>query len=372
MRITVLLTLLPLLTACNRQKSSALASAAETVHAIEVQVGQVSQGPPGHAYSAPSTLTVEHEADLLAEEEGRLLEVLADEGQRVKRGQVLAQTDDARLRKQLDQDHAARKSLEVKVQEGEVLREGAEVELQRQSELHKAGLGNLRDFDRARFNLAALRQEVESARFELERANHKVEEDELRLSRMELRTPFDGIVSRRYARIGQMLLKNDKVLRVTEMRPLLVRFMVPEAVRGVVGAGASVEVIPAGQASRVRARVIRTSYVVDAASGSLECTAQLVGPVPAHLVPGMAVEIKVPGPVAESAIRIPASAVLRRPDGKAEVFLVVADHLARRSVQLGPETAAGVQVLRGLRPGDRVALNVSDKMEDGLAVRVRP
>src|SRR5262249_18725994 len=210
--------------ACGSEKTTQSANAVEP-REVEVYTVSANPAPSGAAPAVvPSTLTVEHEADLLAEEQGRLISVPADEGRRVRKGQVLAQLDDSDVRKQFEQDRAEMQSAEVNGRQAAILRQSAEVELGRQSDLRKEGLGTQRDYDRARFNLEAMRQEIEKARFDLEKARAKVARDELRLSRMQIKAPFDGIVSRRYARVGETLLKDQKVLRLTELRPLLVRF----------------------------------------------------------------------------------------------------------------------------------------------------
>ena len=364
-----------LLCGCGEQRTAESATTATSP--AEVDVFVVSAAPSsGDAYTAPSTLTVEHEADLLTEEPARLVQVQADQGQRVRRGQVLAQLDDSDVRKQFEGDRAAMQSAEVQSREAVVIRQAAEVELQRQGELRKEGLGSQRDYDRARFNLDAMRQEVDKYTFDLARAKARAAADEIRLGRMQIRAPFDGIVSRRYARVGQSMLKDDKVLRLTELRPLLVRFTVPEALRRAMSAGATVEVVPTDQAAApARARVMRTGYVVDAASGSVECVARLVDPVPATLVPGMGVEVKVEGAAATAssgALWIPRAAVRRGADGSADVFVLKADRLQRRSVKLGREAEATVQILSGLAAGDRIVAQTRDGLQDGIAVRVRP
>ena len=340
---------------------------------VEVYVVPARTTTDAKAYVAPSTLTVEHEADILAEENGLLVQVMADLGKRVKRNEILARLDDSQLRKEWEQDRAEMQMLEVQSRETQVLRQAAEVELQRQSELFKEGLGSQRDYDRARFNLEAMKLEVEKARLSHERAKAKVEADEMRLSRMQLRASFDGIVSRRYARVGQTLLRDEKVLRVTELRPLVVRFTVPEALRQDAGIGAQVEVRPAEDGAAVKARVVRNSYVVDAASGSLECTAQLLEPVPTSLVPGLTVDVKLLGATrgAGSSVMIPATAVLRQPGGAAAVLAVSGGRLQKRNVKLGQESTASVQVLSGLAPGDSIVLRASEKLQDGATVRVR-
>jgi RND family efflux transporter MFP subunit len=361
------------LAACgSSQGPEAARTAAELPPEVEVYLVPPAD-PEARRFSVSSSLSVEHEADLLAQEEGVLLEVLADQGQRVKRGQVLARLDDSRLRKELDQDRAEIQMAAARAKQTEVQREGAQVELQRQAELRKEGLGSERDFDRARFQLEALHHEVTKAQGDLARAKARVEADELRLSRMELRAPFDGIVARRYARTGELLLRDARVLRVTELRPLLVRFTVPEALRSAATDGRMVDVVPTGQAAaRARAQVVRTSFVVDAASGAVECTARLREPVPEGYVPGMAVEVELVSAAAERpAYWIPAGAVRRHADGSGEVFVVAGDRLQKRSVKLGRESAGGYEALAGVAPGDRVVAEFTDKLRDGAQVRAR-
>lgn len=363
---------LGLLAGCGEQKpaDSARADSRVEVDAYLVPAAANSSG----GYSVATTLTVEHEADLLAQEQARLVEVLADQGQRVQGGQVLAKLDDTEVRKQYEQNKAAMQSSEVQTRESEVVRQAAMVELQRQSDLRKEGLGTQRDYDRAKFNLEAMGQEVEKAKFDFERATARVAADEIRLGRMQIRAPFNGIISRRYAHVGQILMKDEKVLRLTELRPLLVRFTVPESFRHTLRTGAMVDVIPADQSLPAsKARVTRTGYVVDAASGLLECVARVTQPVGASLVPGMAVDVRVSGVGGPPAagIWIPRAAVRRGASGSADVFAIQGERLQQRAVKIGREAQSSVQVLAGLSAGDRIVAQVSDALQDGMAVHVR-
>ncbi len=369
----LLLLLIAVLAGCSGNKPEQSAKAAEPVADVEVYVVPAMESAAARPLTVASTLAVEREADLLAQEDGMLMDVTADSGQRVKKGQLLARLDASRLHKQLEQDRAEARQLEASAKQAEVLRQAAEVELQRQAELRKEGLGSMRDYDRARFNLEAYKIEIAKAAAEYDRAKAKVEDDEIRLSRMDLRAPFDGIVSRRYARVGQSMLHDEKVLRLTELRPLLVRFTVPESARHAAQTGATVEVFPADAASSAsKARVIRTSMVVDAASGALECTAQLVEPVAQGLVPGMAVDVRIPGGTPMSAgPTLPAAAVRRTAEDRADVFVITGDRVQKRSVKIGRETASGVQVLSGVSSGDRIVARVPDTLRDGMAVRIR-
>ena len=369
----LLLAVLAGLAGCSAENPQQSAKAAEAVAEVEVYLVPSPDASAARPLTVASTLAVEHEADLIAQEEGRLIEVLADLGQHVKQGEVIARLDATRLRKQVEQDRAEAKMLEAAAKQAEILRQGAEVELQRQGELSKAELGSQRDYDHARVNLEAAKIEIVKAAAEADRARAKVEEGEIRLSRMDIRAPFDGIVSRRYARVGQSLLQNEKVLRLTEVRPLLVRFTVPETARRAAMTGALVDVLPADSAAgSSKARVIRTSMIVDAASGSTECTAQLVEPVPEGLVPGMAVDVRIPlATHAAAGAIVPENALRRTGEDRADVFLVIGDRLQKRSVRTGRESAAGVQVLSGLSGGERIVARLAGNLQDGMTVRVR-
>jgi len=112
---------------------------------------------------------------------------------------------------------------------------------------------------------------------------------------------------------------------------------------------------------------------VDAASGSLECTAQLVEPLPENLVPGMAVDVRLPGAVQGAGdLVLPAAALRNRTETSAEVFVVQGERLQKRSVKTGRETAAGVQVLSGVAPGERIVARTTDNLKDAMLARVRP
>src|SRR5262249_5538213 len=157
--------------------------------------------------------------------------------------------------------------------------------------------------------------------------------------------------------------------------PLLVRFTVPESLRSSAQTGSVVEVFPLDQpGDGIRAHVLRTGYVVDAASGSVDCVARLLEPVPARLVPGMSVEVKLAGQAREpaAALWIPRTAVRGAADGTAMVFQVKSDRLQQRPVKLGRETLASVQVLGGISAGDKIVAQASEDLREGMAVRVRP
>jgi RND family efflux transporter MFP subunit len=119
---------------------------------------------------------------------------------------------------------------------------------------------------------------------------------EIELDQMKIRSPFAGVVVRRYVREGQTVSKSDKCFRVSQLSPLLVQFPVPEGSPRHLDHGAIVELSLVGDSKRiVSARVVKISPTVDPASDSYDVTAQLAGPGISDLRPGMAVRVLWPG-----------------------------------------------------------------------------
>jgi membrane fusion protein (multidrug efflux system) len=93
--------------------------------------------------------------------------------------------------------------------------------------------------------------------------------------------------------MGQDVLADEKCFRLSQLSPLLVRFLVPESSEREPRVGDSVDVmLPADHQRRYSARIERVSPVVDAASGSYDVTAQLSGPDLQSLRPGMSVRVR--------------------------------------------------------------------------------
>ena len=242
-----------------------------------------------------SVLTVEHEVDVLAEEGGVVETILRDEGARVEKGAQLAQLDDRTLRAQLahDQDDLVVAQDNVKYNQAEL--KAKQANYRRYQELRKMGLSSEADLEKAKFEAEGAQYDLDSWGAIVKRTESQIRIAELQLAKMTIRAPFDGVVARRYIRQGQALAKGDRCFRITQLRPLEVRFPVPETSRHTPRAGDCITVSLASDGSRVfAARVVRVGPVIDPASGSWDVLAELAGRLPEDLRPGMAVEVHWP------------------------------------------------------------------------------
>lgn len=258
--------------------------------------------PPAAAAAAPapapekilSVLSVEHEVDVLAEHAGVVEGILRNEGSVVRKGAQLAQLDDRALRAQLvhDQEDLVVAQDNVKYNEAELKAKRANY--RRYQELHKLGLGSEADLEKAKFEAEGAQYDLASWKAIVKRTGAQIRIAELELGKMKIRAPFDGVVARRYVRQGQSLARGARCFRVTQLRPLEVRFPVPETSPHSPRAGDRIRLSLPGDPARVfAARILRVGPVIDPASGSWDVLAQLTRP-PAALRPGMAVEVDWP------------------------------------------------------------------------------
>lgn len=239
-----------------------------------------------------SVLSVEHEVDLLAQREGAVMEIVKDEGSRVQKGQVLARLDDRQLTAQSEKAEADLRVTQNDVKYLEAELKAKRANYNRQQELRKYGLGSDADLEKAEFEAKGAEYDVDSQRSKVERSQAEIRTIQLELEKTRIRAPFDGVVVRRYIRQGQDVVKDDKCFRVSQLSPLRVQFQVPEASGRGARPGDEVKVALMSDSQQVySARISRISPMVDAASGSYDLTAQLVGPDLSALRPGMAVRV---------------------------------------------------------------------------------
>jgi multidrug efflux pump subunit AcrA (membrane-fusion protein) len=208
----------------------------------------------GRAYTTMAPLIVEHQADAVAERDGRITTVKVEIGDHVRRGEVLALLDDRALQAARAEKAAKVDSLRAQIRTGNSERKSHEAELRRaEADLRTADV----DLDQSR-----------------------------------IRAPFDGVVGRRSVREAQDVKKGDALFWITAQAPLRIVFTVPESSMAFFSRGAKLELSTADYPHlKQPASVFRVSPVVDQASGSVEVIGNLEKPSPL-LKPGMSMQVK--------------------------------------------------------------------------------
>ena len=238
---------------------------------------------------------VENQVDVAAQRGGIVVQILAEPGTRVSKGQLLAKLDDRQLLSDLEAARAKTASTEDDLNNWKAEAQVLESDYQRARKMWDAQLITQEQFEHARYKAEADQWDVKRVEQLLVNARASQRSMELELEKTQITAPFDGIVARRYVRDGQNVARDERLFWVTATGPLRVRFTLPSRfVRQVkVGQQVAVTVADGNPAAQHMARVIQMSPVVDPASDTIEVLAEITAAAP-ELRPGMQADVHLP------------------------------------------------------------------------------
>lgn len=275
--------------ACDQANPQKQDSEASTVPA---STPPLTQPTPDDAYVATGPIVVENQVDLTAQRSGVVTAVLADVGKSVRKGDRLALLDDRQATAERDAAGAKLRSIEADVKNWESEVKVLEADQERAEKMWEAQLITKEQVDHIRYKVIADRYEVERERQNLQNARDHLRSLELELEKTRIEAPFNGMVARRYVRVGQQVGAGERLFWVTAVAPLRVKFALPERFIGKIRPGQLISVVAAEAGGTVhQAKVIQISPVVDPSSNTIEVLAGLLGPA-GDLRPGMSAKIR--------------------------------------------------------------------------------
>jgi membrane fusion protein, multidrug efflux system len=247
-------------------------------------------------YIASGPIVVEDQVDLEAQRDGVVTEVFVETGALVKKGQLLAKLDDRQLTADRDAAAAKARSTEADLKNWEAGAKVAQAERDRAEQLWQANIIAKSEEEKTKYQYDANEYEVERQREDMKYAQDELKSLDLELEKTRITAPFDGVIARRYLRVGQEVAKNDRLFWISAVAPLRVKFALPEAYLGRVQKGTELIVVTAATPGESHdARVLLVSPVVDPSSDTIDVTAELQGPS-GKLRPGMTANIRLRNP----------------------------------------------------------------------------
>jgi len=290
-RMAALVILILVCSACSSPKVTSVAAAAP-VPAASAASSVISGN--GETFVASGPVVVENQVDVAALRDGVVVSILAQPGAAVHQGQLLAKLDDRQISADLDAASARVRSLEANLQNWEAETKVLQADRTRAEKLYEAQIIAKEELEHAQYKEQADEFEIKRETESLNNAKDVQKSLELERDKTSITAPFDGIVARRYVRVGQKVSVGDRLFWVSALTPLEVKFTLPERFFGKVHDGEQVTVSSADNSREAKyiARIAQVSPVVDPSSGTIEILAQFVGPAPG-LRPGMLVNISI-------------------------------------------------------------------------------
>lgn len=322
-------------------KSAAKEGIESVSAAIPVRVDVPSRGEMLSVYAGTAPLQADQEATVVAKVGGEVREILIEEGDSVKAGQVLARLDGDRLR--------------FEVQQTEVNLRKLEREYQRTLEL----------FSRKLVASAA----VDNARSEMEWLKAARDLAQLNLGYTQIRAPIAGVVSARHIKVGNTINVNDRTFQVTDLDPLIAEVHVPEREFAKLRAEqAATIVVDALAGANFIGRVQRISPTLDPATGTFKATIEVLD-AQRVLKPGMFARVGIVLERRSAALRIPRGAIVEA-EGAPTVFVANGDKAEQRSIKTGLTNAGLIEVVEGLNGEERIVIVGQNGLKSGSAIRL--
>jgi HlyD family secretion protein len=311
----------------------------------------------------------------------RIEQVLAEEGQQVKKGQVLVLLDSTVLQTQLAQAQARRASAQAQVRQQQAILKQSQARLvesqinaQRATALLKegaiSGQSNLAQQTTLQSSQAQADQSLQaigSAQSSLAEANAAIRQFQAQLAQTRIVAPDSGWVLKKGAFIGSISDVGVPLFTLARQNRLELNAQVPETDLPKLTLGQRVTVRSDADPQLLTQGVIRQiGPTVDSTSRQALVKVSL-SPSP-RLRSGMFVRAQV-ALAQTNVLTVPAQAVLLR-DDRAQVFVLDGKQVRVRRVTLGSRNAQRVEIIAGLKSGELVVTSGGGYLKDGDTVKI--
>ncbi len=355
------------LAGCSSQPPAASAPP-ETVRNLAVAVAHKTTVPDW--LEAVGTVRAAQTSEVASQLMGNIVEMRAQEGDRVSGGQVLAILDDTQARAAVDRAAAAVTAAKNEVTAADSDLALAQATLTRYRQLYEKKSVSPQEFDeiKARFDSAAARRDM--ARAGESQATAALTQAQTALGYTRIRAPFAGVVTQKKADMGTLASPGMPLFTIEDTRAYRLEATVDESDIHLVRAGQSAPVTIDGlENAQLTGKLVQIVPAADPASRSVLVKIQL--PTDARLRSGLFGRAHF-ARGERQALLIPRSAVVER--GQIQgVYVLDANQVAGlRYITLGPSAGENVEVLSGLQDGDKLVAAPGDDELSGKRIAALP
>jgi len=370
--------------------------------APEVEVSRVTQiaavrggSPDLPVLVASGYVVARHSSDVGVKTGGRIAHLKFEEGTRVRKGEVIADIEHADIEAQLEASRRAVAEADAQLAQAMAARDEDVRNLERQRQLMKDGITTTAALTGADAAAAVSAARVKSAEAAIASARARVKVAEEALENTNVRAPFDGVVIKKRAEVGETVSpfgvqgqasrEGGAIATIADLGELEVQTEVSENGVAKLTPAMPAEVkLQAYQDQVYRGRLRQIFPSADRAKAIVEVRVTILN-ADAQVKPEMTASVtfqeKRPAGAAagSEAVRTPGGPVILVPrravteqSGQSIVWVVTAGTAARRPVTLGAERLDQIEVRSGVVPGEMVILSPpSAALSDGGVVRVK-
>ncbi len=360
---------------------------------IAVKTFTVAEETVSRRVQAVGSLFPLEESTISSQVEGRVDAVPAEVGDTVREGQILVAINPTELQYDLERQRGAVSQVRARlglgpndslpgkpdevafVRRAQATLQDVEAKHRRAGQLHRDQLISQQELDESQARYKGARaayeeavQEVENLKAQLQSSEAARKLAEKKLADANIRAPFPGAIKERRVSPGEFLRVQSPVAVIVRTDRLRARINVPEKWAGSLKLGETVEVkVEAYPNETFRGRLERINPSVSSETRTFEVEAMVPNPGD-RLKPGFFVQASMPSDYREKIRTLPQEAVIYR-YGSYKVYVLNGGQVQEREIKTGTQQADKIEVLEGLRAGDRVAVAVQGDLHDRATVK---
>jgi RND family efflux transporter MFP subunit len=373
----------------------------------------VAAGNEQHIRSFPGKVEASTKVELAFQVPGLLVKLPVKEGQRVTKGEVIAQLRQdefqARLKAlqgKLDQARASltalrsgerpeeRQRREAQVRAAAARLANAKAEFDRNLRLIRSNAVSREDFQLSETTYRVAREEHESALQTLEKGAIAREEDikaqeavvrglegqvveaNIQLRDTTLHAPYDGAIAQRFVEQRQNVRAKQPIVKFQDVDEIDVAVDVPETVMASLRAADIVQFVAEFSGApglQFPVHIREVAQRADPTTQTFQVRVAMRAPADVNLLPGMSATVALTyrrAGILGSRTLVPISAVSKDGTGEPAAWVIGSDEtVSRRPVKVGQTTGGQIEIVDGLQPGDRIAVAGVSFLREGMKVR---
>lgn len=363
-----------LLIACGKDNSKKTdETAAKPPVAVETQAATATGLTEG--VDVTGSLEPKFSVDIRTQIPGLVKQVFVNEWVRVRKGQLLARIDVAETEAQVKRAEAGIASARANLSQSQVAFNRSERELARVLKLKESGLATQQAVDDARSEVESARARVEASQAQIRVAEEELRQGAARQAKGLVSAPIDGIVALRDVNVGDLAsdaAAGKPIFRIVDNRLLNLTVTVSSADSGRVKVGQTLEFnVDSLPGKTFAGRVMYINPELSAADRSLKVIAE-VRSLPETLKGGLFAKGRIVTGTRNGVLQVPRNAVSALDLAAKKGLLFVDENgvARRREIVTGLVNGEWIEVVSGLKPGERYIVRGGFNLKDGDRISV--
>ena len=352
--------------------------------AVEVEVASVTQLYPSQTFTllnASGYVVAQRKAAVASKVTGRLVSLSVEEGSKVKAGQVIAKLESEDVAASKDQAEANLKAAHYNMEQAKAELHDATLSFNRNKDLLTQGFVAQAEYDTSEARYKKAIAAAEAAEAAVKAASAALQGAKVALGYTLIQAPFDAVVLTKNADIGDIVTPigaaaNAKaaVVTIADMNSLQAEVDVSESNIHLAKIGQPCEIqLDALPDSRFRGEVHMIVPTADRTKATVMVKVRIIDK-DSRILPEMSVKVAFLSREVKSHEQKPRTAIYQTAlvtrDGKNIVFLIKENRAVETPITVGTKLGDMIEVLNGVKAGDRVVLKPLEKIKNGSRIKV--